>query len=287
MSMRVGLPSGHARAPIESMFHRLGLGPCIRTSFSLLSGDDIECVFVRDQDIPRCVESGTLDCGLTGHEWIHESGSSVISVAELICARRNLDFNRWVLAVPADSAYHAVEDLAGKVVVTELARAAAHYFRVRNISITVEISRDPMQSHLPMPGDAVLEDLKSSASLRNGDFRILATVLQSATEFIVNEQAWTDAVRHDELEGLALMLCGDLQAQERVGLMFTVRKGDLPAALRLFPPGQRPRISPTSDEVWVTVNTVIEEATAWNTMGALKAVRAENIVEFPLRKVLL
>jgi ATP phosphoribosyltransferase len=111
--------------------------------------------------------------------------------------------------------------------------------------------------------------------------------MESTTQLIANKMAWGDATKRRKIENLALMLCGAIYAQGRVGLMLNVRKQDLPGVLAVLPALQKPTISQLSDEEWVAVNTIIEETTAWRIMPQLKAAKAEGIVEYPLNKVVL
>ena len=117
--------------------------------------------------------------------------------------------------------------------------------------------------------------------------RIIDTVMESSTQLIVNKKAWTEPVRRNKIENLALMLCGAIYAQGRVGLMLNVRKHQLPGVLAVLPALQKPTVSTLSDAEWVAVNTIIEETTAWRIMPQLKAAGAEGIVEYPLNKVVL
>ncbi len=286
--MRLGVPSGHARPSIEALFRRAGLGiqPLINTGV-FLSNSDFECVFVRAQDIPRYVEHGTLDCGLTGHDWIIESARTVVSVVELVCAKRGLGRNSWVLAVANESDYRVPEDVAGRVVATQLVKTTKQYFAARKIPVDVQFSWGPVETHLPVLGDAIVENTDAGVFLRSGQLRILETVLESGTELISSRQTWADAAKRREIENLALMLCSALHAEDRVGLTFQVHRKDLETALSILPPGQKVNISSFEDGMWATVNTVIEEASVWKIMPKLKAARAGNIVEFPLNKVLL
>lgn len=248
---------------------------------------DIECIFVRAQEIPGHVERGTLDCGLTGRAWIVESGRQVVSVAELVCAK--LDFGRssWVLAVQEGSDCHAVDNLAGRVVTTEIVRITTDYFASRSIPVRVEFAWGPSETHLPVLADAIVGNSNNGTLGYPRRWRVLDTVLESTTELISSQQTLANPSKRKQIENLALMLHGRLHAHDRVGLMFTVRNQDLEAALRILPPGQKSNIVPLKDDMWVTVNTVIEGAATWRIMPELKAVKAENIVEFPLNKVLL
>jgi ATP phosphoribosyltransferase len=112
-------------------------------------------------------------------------------------------------------------------------------------------------------------------------------VLESNTQIIANPRAWEDCAKRRKIENLALMLCGAISAQGRVGLMLNVRKQDLPNVLAVLPALKRPTISTLSDEEWVAVNTVIEEHTAWDVIPRLKAANAQGIVEYALNKVVM
>lgn len=288
MKTRVGISSAFSRLSIEALFKSLGAGFHSADGCNLyVSNPDIECIFVREQEIADHVERGTLECGLTGHAWIVESGREVVSVAQLVCAKLNFGRTKWVLAVPEGSDCYAVEDLAGKTVNTEVVRITRDYFVRRGVPVEVEFSWGPVETHLPVLADAIVGKSDNGGFAYQSRWRVLDTVLESATELITSQRTWANQSRRKEIENLAIILDGKLHAQDRVGLMFTVRNEDLQAALGILPPGHKSNIVPLRDDKWVTVNTVIEDAASWRIMPKLKAVRAENIVEFPLNKVLL
>jgi len=153
--------------------------------------------------------------------------------------------------------------------------------------VKVEFSWGATEVKPPTLADAIVEVTETGSSLRANRLRIVETVMESSTQLIVNKQAWTDQERRNKIQNLALMLCGAIYAQGRVGLMLNVRKQGLAAVLAVLPALQKPTISPLSDGDWVAVNTIIEETTAWKIMPKLKAAGAEGIVEYPLNKVVL
>jgi ATP phosphoribosyltransferase len=244
-------------------------------------------MLIRAQEMARYVDHGVLDCGLTGRDWVVESGLEVVTAAELVYAKQSLGKVRWVLAVPEDSAFQKAEDLAGKIVATELVNVTRNYFAARNVPVKVEFSWGATEVKPPTLADAIVEVTETGSSLRANRLRIIETVMESSTQLIVNKQAWTDEERRNKVLNLALMLCGAIYAQGRVGLMLNVRKQGLAAVLAVLPALQKPTVSPLSDGEWVAVNTIIEETTAWKIMPRLKAAGAEGIVEYPLNKVVL
>ena len=194
---------------------------------------------------------------------------------------------RWVLAVPEVSSFQKPEDLAGKIIATELVKVTKNYFSGRNIPVKVEFSWGATEVKPPMMADAIVEITETGSSLRANRLRIMETILESTTQLIANKNAWAESQKRQKVENLALMLCGAIYAQGRVGLMLNVRRPDLEAVLAVLPALQKPTISPLSDGEWVAVNTIIEESTAWKIMPRLKAAKAEGIVEYPLNKVVM
>jgi ATP phosphoribosyltransferase len=204
-----------------------------------------------------------------------------------VYAKQSLGKVRWVLAVPEDSPFQKAADLSGKIIATELVNATRNYFAERKVPVKVEFSWGATEVKPPMLADAIVEITETGSSLRANRLRIIETVMESSTQLIANKTAWAEPAKRQKIENLALMLCGAIYAQGRVGLMLNVRKQDLPAVLAVLPALQKPTISQLSDENWVAVNTIIEETTAWRIMPQLKAAKAEGIVEYPLSKVVL
>jgi ATP phosphoribosyltransferase len=289
MKLRVGIPKGSLQESTVALFKRAGLNiyTSSRSYFANTDDPEIECMLIRAQEMSRYVEHGVLDCGLTGKDWVIESGLEVITAAELVYAKQSLGKVRWVLAVPEDSGFQKAEDLAGKIIATELVNVTRNYFSSRNIPVKVEFSWGATEVKPPMLADAIVEITETGSSLRANRLRIVETVLESTTQLIANKKTWEESSKRRKIENLALMLCGAIYAQGRVGLMLNVRKGDLEAVLAVLPALQKPTVSALSDSEWVAVNTIIEESTAWKIMPQLKAANAEGIVEYPLNKVVV
>ncbi|HWG48550.1 MAG TPA: ATP phosphoribosyltransferase [Candidatus Acidoferrales bacterium] len=289
MNLRVGIPKGSLQESTLALFKRAGLNvhTSSRSYFAATDDPEIECMLIRAQEMARYVEHGVLDCGLTGKDWVVESGLEVVTAAELIYAKQSLGKVRWVLAVPDDSPFQRAEDLAGKIIATELVNATRNYFAERDVQVKVEFSWGATEVKPPTLADAIVEITETGSSLRANRLRIIETVMESNTQLIANKKAWTDEPKRRKIENLGLMLCGAIYAQGRVGLMLNVRKQDLSGVLAVLPALQKPTVSQLSDPEWLAVNTIIEETTAWRIMPQLKATGAEGIVEYPLNKVVL
>ena len=289
MRLRLGIPKGSLQEATLTLFTRAGLRVYTnaRSYFAATDDPEIECLLIRAQEMARYVEHGALDAGLTGLDWILESGLEVVKVADLVYAKQSMGKVKWVLAVPEDSSFQKPEDLDGRIVATELVSFTRNYFASRNIDVRVEFSWGATEIKPPLLADAIVEVTETGSSLRANHLRIIQTVLESNTQLVANKAAWADPARRQKIENLSVMLSGAIAALGKVGLMLNVRKPDLPGVLRLLPALQNPTVAPLADGEWVAVNTVIEESAAWALIPRLKQANAQGIVEYPLNKVVL
>jgi ATP phosphoribosyltransferase len=287
--LRLGIPKGSLQDATLDLFARAGWKITVNSRSYVPSIDDseIECLLVRAQEMARYVETGALDAGITGHDWVVETSSAVDELAELIYAKQRLARVRWVLAVPEDSAIHEPRDLAGKVIATEVVHITEAYLARHGVTARVDFSWGATEVKVPQLADAIVEVTETGSSLRANRLRIIDTVLESATVFIMNRQAAADAWKREKAENLILMLQGAIAAATKVGLLLNVRRDDLPGVLDVLPALKKPTISTLSDPDWVAVNTIIEEAVVRQILPKLKAANAQGIVEYPLNKIVL
>lgn len=287
--LKLGIPKGSLQDATLELFARAGWKITVSSRSYVPSIDDteIECLLVRAQEMARYVETGALDAGITGHDWVVETGSAVHELAELVYAKQRLARVRWVLAVPEDSAIREPGDLAGKIIATEIVRITQSYLARHGVTARVDFSWGATEVKVPQLADAIVEVTETGSSLRANRLRIIDTVLESATVFIMNRHAAAEAWKREKAENLILMLQGAIAAASKVGLLLNVRRDDLPGVLDVLPALKKPTISTLSDPEWVAVNTIIEESVVRQILPKLKAAKAQGIVEYPLNKIVL
>lgn len=287
--LKVGIPKGSLQEATIGLFARAGWKIAVSSRSYVPSIDDpeIECLLVRAQEMARYVETGALDAGITGHDWVVETAAAVDELAELVYAKQRLARVRWVLAVPEDSPVRAPLDLAGKVIATEVVRITQNYLARHGVTSRVEFSWGATEVKVPQLADAIVEVTETGSSLRANRLRIVDTVLESATVFIMNRAAVADAWKRDKAASLILMLQGAIAAASKVGLLLNVRRNHLAGVLDVLPALKKPTIAALSDPEWVAVNTIIEEAVVRQIFPKLKAANAQGIVEYPLNKIVL
>ena len=287
--LKLGIPKGSLQEATIDLLSRAGwkIALSSRSYVPTIDDPELSCLLVRAQEMARYVESGALEAGITGHDWVVETRADVLELAELVYAKQRLARVKWVLAVPEDSPIREPRDLQGKVIATEVVGITRNYLAGHGVEARVEFSWGATEVKVPHLADAIVEVTETGSSLRANRLRTLDTVLESATVFIMNRKAAADPAKREKAENLVLMLQGAISAATRVGLMLNVRRENLDGVLAALPALKNPTISSLSDPEWVAVNTIIEESVVRQILPRLKAAKAQGIVEYPLNKIVL
>ena len=287
--LKLGIPKGSLQDATIALFQRAGWNIYAngRSYFPSIDDTEIECTLIRAQEMARYVDHGALDAGLTGIDWVVESGREVKSVTSLVYAKQSRQRVRWVLAVPEDSPFQKAEDLANKTIATELVEVTKRYFAEKKVPVKVEFSWGATEVKPPTLADAIVEVTETGSSLKANRLRIIDTVMASETHVIANPAAYEDPWKKNKIDNIALMLQAAIAAQGQVGLMLNVQKANLASVLSVLPALNSPTVSALSDPSWVAVNTILEETVVRDVIPKLKAANATGIVEYPLSKVVL
>jgi ATP phosphoribosyltransferase len=286
--LKLGIPAGSLQEATGELFRKAGykITFASRSYYPSIDDPEIQCTLIRAQEMPRYVQDGLLDCGLTGYDWILENDAKVVEVAELVFSKASRRPVRWVLAVPNDSPVRSVKDLQGKRIATEVVSLTRRWLRERGVEANVEFSWGATEVKPPRLCDAIVEVTETGSSLRANNLRIVEELLQSTTRFIANEKAYADPWKREKVDDLVLMLQGAMAAEGKVGLMMDVPSADLSAVLQLLPALVKPTVSSLSDPAWVAVNTIIDESVVRHIVPRLKQAGARGIVEYPLNKII-
>jgi len=286
--LKLGLPAGSLQEATGDLFRKAGykITFASRSYYPAIDDPEIHCTLIRAQEMPRYVQDGSLDCGLTGHDWILENDAKVVELAELVFSKVSKRPVRWVLAVPNDSPVQSVKDLQAKRIATEVVSLTRRWLAQHSVEAQVEFSWGATEVKPPRLADAIVEVTETGSSLRANNLRIVAELLQSTTRFITNDRSYADPWKKEKMDDIVLMLRGAMAAEGKVGLMMNVRKADLAAVLKILPALQTPTISSLSDPNWMAVNTIIDENTVRHIVPQLKAAGARGIVEYPLNKII-
>lgn len=286
--LKLGLPKGSLQESTLKLFRKAGyhISVSSRSYYPAFDDTEIESMLIRAQEMARYVESGILDCGLTGLDWIMEQAADVRQVAELNYAKEGLRPVRWVIAVPNDSKIKSIRDLKGKRIATELVNFTKRYLKSKNITAEIDFSWGATEVKPPHLADAIVELTETGTSLRANNLRIVETILESSTRFISNKKAWQDPWKKQKMENIVMLLKGALAAEEKVGLKMNVSKRDLKRVMSLLPALHSPTISALSDAGWYDLDVVMDEKILIHLIPKLKKAGAAGIVEYQLNKVI-
>ena len=286
--LKLGLPKGSLQESTIELFRKAGIRitSSDRSYFPYCDDEEIEVMLIRSQEMGRYVQDGLFDAGITGQDWILETGAKVKEVCELVYGKLGSKPVRWVLAVPETSKIRSIRDLNGKTIATELVTYVKKYLAKKRVKATVEYSWGATEAKAGILVDAIVELTETGRSLRANQLRIVEDILLSTTRFIANKESWNDPWKRKKMENIAILLKGALAAEGMVGLKMNLRESDLAEVMQILPSLKRPTVSPLTLPGWMALEVVVEEKVVKRIIPDLKRAGAEGIIEYPLNKLI-
>jgi ATP phosphoribosyltransferase len=286
-TLKLGLPAGSLQKATVDLFDRAGLhiGESKRSYWPTIDDEEIQAIYLRAQEMGRYVGDGVLDAGITGLDWIRESGCDVLEVCELPYSKETSNPTKWVLAVPNESPVTRPEELAGGIIATELVGVTKKYFQDKNIDVRVEFSWGATEVKARLV-TAIVELTETGTSLRANNLRIIDTLIVSTTRLIANKAAWGDNFKREKIENIAILLQAAIAARGKVGLKMNVRRADLGTILQVLPAEKSPTVSGLADSEYVAIEVIIDDRVERSLVPALKRAGASGIITYPLNKVI-
>ena len=286
--LKLGIPKGSLENSTISLFKQAGwiIAPHSRNYFPSVNDPEIRCALVRSQEMAPYVANGTLDLGLTGHDWILETEAEVVEICELVYSKSSDQPCRWVLVVPKDSPIQSLEDLQGKRIATELTGFTKRYLSERGITASVEFSWGATEAKV-VEGlvDAVVEITETGSTIKAHGLRIVCDMLHTETRLISNSTALADPWKREKIEQIATLLQASLKARQKVALKMNVPAKCLEEVVGILPSLHAPTVNHLFDREWMAVETVVDSNEVRNLIPRLKSAGAEGILEYELRKM--
>ncbi len=286
--LKLALPKGSLQESTLMLFENAGFQVYAGARSYYLSIDDpeVEGVLLRAQEIPRYVEMGAFDAGISGKDWITENRVKVVEVCNLMYSKQGFRPVKVVLAVPEGSGIRSVSDLKGKLIATEMVNLTKDYLKKNKVDARVEFSYGATEIKAGKLVDAIVEITETGSTLFSHNLKIIDTIMESVPRLIANRKSWQDKWKREKIENIALLLKGALEAEGKVGIKMNVRVKTLDEILKILPAMKNPTVSPLTDRSWVAVETIIDRKTAKILIPKLKKLGAQGIVEYPLNKVI-
>ena len=241
---------------------------------------------LRPQEIPVYVADGHFDLGISGHDWVAESGADVVEVAELPYAKTGAGVVNMVLAVCQDSAVESASDIKpGSRITTEFPRVTKAFFDDLGIDVEVSFSYGATEAKVPELMDALVDLTETGSTLRRNGLKIVDTILTSTTRLLANRDAWNDPEKRTAIDEIRTLLLGVIEARGRVMLEMNVPHDRLDAVVAELPAMKRPTVNKLFGCEDYAITTVADKASVNVLIPRLKAAGAEDILEFPISKI--
>ncbi len=287
--LKLGIPKGSLQNATINLFKRSGWKINVegRSYFPDINDESIECALCRAQEMSINVESGVIDAGLTGLDWVAEHESDVHVVTDLIYSKVSARPARWIIAVANDSDIKSLEDLEGKTISTELLQFTKRFFAARNIDVNVKFSWGATEAKIVSGlADAIVEITETESTIRAHNLRVIHVVMETNTQLIANKNAWEDPKKREKIEQIAMLLQAALVADKLVGIKMNVPENKIAKIVSLLPSLNAPTIASLYQSDWFSVETIIDTGIVRDLIPRLLKEGAEGIIEYPLNKVL-
>jgi ATP phosphoribosyltransferase len=287
--LKFGIPKGSLQKATINLFEKSGWKINIngRSYFPDINDDEIECTICRAQEMSRYVETGTLDAGLTGKDWIEENESRVVVLEDLIYSKVSQKPARWVLAVPAGSDIKQLEDLRGKKIATELVNYTKKFFQNKGIPVEVEFSWGATEAKVVSGlADAIVEVTETGSTIKAHGLKIIYDLMETNTQLIANRDSYNEQWKKAKIEQILLLLKGALKAENMVGLKMNLPKKNLEQIIGVLPSLNTPTVAGLYDPEWVSVETVVGKKIVRDLIPQLMNAGAQGIIEYNLNKVI-
>ncbi len=286
--LKLGIPKGSLEKSTIELFKKAGwdISVSSRNYFPSIDDKDLSCSLVRAQEMARYVDSGVLDLGLTGFDWIEENEADVEIISDLVYSKVSTRKAKWVLAVPDESPIKTIEDCAGKTISTELVNFTRRYFEERNIPVTVEFSWGATEAKV-VEGlvDAIVEVTETGSTIKAHGLKMIHTLMETNTKLIANKKSLEDPFKKSKIRQIAMLLQGALNAGGLVGIKMNVPKEAIDAVVDLIPSLTAPTVSELYKSDWLSVESIVSEAVVREIIPQLLESGADGIIEYPLNKV--
>ena len=286
--LKLGIPKGSLESSTLSLFKQAGwsITPRSRNYFPSINDAEINCALVRSQEMAPYVANGTLDLGLTGHDWILETEADVEEICELVYSKSSDQPCRWVLVVPNDSPIQSIQDLNGKKIATELVGFTKRYLKENSINAEVEFSWGATEAKV-VEGlvDAVVEITETGSTIKAHGLRIVCDILHTETRLIANKKALENPWKRSKIEQIAMLLQAALTARQKVALKMNAPADQLDEIVALLPSLHAPTVSHLFDKAWLAIETVVDANVVRDLIPQLKNAGAEGILEYELKKM--
>ena len=279
--LRLLIPKGRIFDSIALLLADAGFPVSLadRTYRPALGADWIDAKIMKPQNVGELLELGSHDAGFTGIDWIRESGADVVEILDL-----GFDKVRIVAAVP--QSLHN-DDLRSKklVVATEYVNLAEKWLDSSGYQYRILRTYGATEVFPPDDADMIIDNTSSGQTLRDNGLKIIGTLLESSTRFVVSHAALANAEKRNRIEELVMLFRAVLDGRDRVMLEMNIPRDCFDAVISNLPAMRSPTVAPLFGDGGFAVKIAVKRHEVTGIIPRLKKLGALDIVEYDLRKV--
>lgn len=250
--------------------------------FSICRNYPIEILYVRDDDIPDYVATGTVDLGILGQNILYEEKPKVKELLEL-----EFGFCSFVIAVPKESNIQNLKQLQGKIIATTFPKSTKNFLKMNNINASVIRIKGAVELTPTLGVSQAIADIVSTGStLTLNDLRPLTTVYKSQATLIANNNLLINGKRL-LLQNLLTRFKAVISAKNYKYVIMNAPERILPEVQKIIPGLKSPTVSPLAIKGWISIRAVIKEDVFWETVEKLKSAGAQGIIVLPIEKIII
>ena len=241
---------------------------------------------LRPQEIPCYVAKGYFDLGISGTDWIMESGAVVAHVADLNYGKQGPGMVKLVVAVPESQDIKSARDIPpGSRVSTEYPQLTQAFFLNLGIPVDIQFSFGATEAKVPELTDVVVDLTETGSTLKKNGLKIIDIMLQSTSELIANKKSWADPHKYEDIVAVETLLSAVIRAREKVLLKMNVPESSMKSVMEMLPSMKNPTISKLYNTEYYAVETVVDRAAVNLLIPKLKKSGAEDILELAISKI--
>lgn len=285
--IKIGIPKGSLEKHTLKIFELAGFKLEIkdRSYFLKINDINLEAFIFRSQEIPKYVERGNIDIGISGKDWIVENSAKVEEICDLEYAKKDIKNIKWVLAVPNNSKIKKIKDLEGKIVSTEIVNITKKYFQEKKVKVKVEFSWGATEVKPPLFADAIVDLTETGKSLEANNLKVLDTVFISSTRLIANKKSLEDKWKKEKINNLGIILKGAVEGEKSILMSFHCKEEKIKEMLKIIPKRINPTVTKITGTSWYEINFVLLEKDSRDYILKIKKNGGEGLVGIPLNKV--
>jgi ATP phosphoribosyltransferase len=241
---------------------------------------------LRPQEIPGYVAKGYFDLGISGTDWILESGAVVARVTELHYGKLGPGRVKLVVAVPDGLDIHSASEIRpGSRVATEYPNLTASFFQRLSIPVEIQFSFGATEAKVPELTDVVVDLTETGSTLKRNGLKIIDIMLESTSELIANKTSWSNPEKREEIVAVETMLSAVIRARGKVLLKMNVPEDEMKNVIAMLPSMKNPTISKLYNSGYYAVETVVDRSSVNLLIPQLKKAGAQDILELAISKI--